>query len=311
MNLNEAILELNEHGYICERIVNGNMPKYFYHGTPKKNLELIRKNGLLAKVEGRNYFISYDCVCLTLDAEGAIEWAQRANFNNFAVLKIDSSKLNPDLLELDPNMQIYDDDNLPLEGDERDEYDAEYNKMIQEIDFDDVPSYTAFAYYGNIPPEAISIEHETNDAEIDIFDKVSKIIKNREWNIIPKIWNDIKDIRAQHGTLGLYVLNRMNYDLELNELLKLPAKFLNMNISGKTVLERITEFFQYNYPENVAPTLKKFGNELSDENIEYLWSLYTKPQQNKTFNIIKTLPQEVLEIGKHYISKKFHKELGI
>ena len=265
----------------------------------------------MAKVEGRNYLISYDCVCLTLDAEGAIEWAQRANFNNFAVLKIDSSKLNPDLLELDPNMQIYDDDNLPLEGDERDEYDAEYNKMIQEIDFDDVPSYTAFAYYGNIPPEAISIEHETNDAEIDIFDKVSKIIKNREWNIIPKIWNDIKDIRAQHGTLGLYVLNRMNYDLELNELLKLPAKFLNMNISGKTVLERITEFFQYNYPENVAPTLKKFGNELSDENIEYLWSLYTKPQQNKTFNIIKTLPQEVLEIGKHYISKKFHKELGI
>ena len=311
MNLNEAIIELKEHGYICERIVNGNMPKYFYHGTPKKNLESIRKNGLLAEVEGRNYLISYDCVCLTLDAEGAIEWAQRAKFNNFAVLKIDSSKLNPDLLELDPNMQIYDDDNLPLEGDERDEYDAEYNKMIQEIDFDDVPSYTAFAYYGNIPPEAISIEHETNDAEIDIFDKVSKIIKNREWNIIPKIWNDIKDIRAQHGTLGLYVLNRMNYDLELNELLKLPAKFLNMNISGKTVLERITEFFQYNYPENVAPTLKKFGNELSDENIEYLWSLYTKPQQNKTFNIIKTLPQEVLEIGKHYISKKFHKELGI
>ena len=311
MNLNEAILELNEHGYICERIVNGNMPKYFYHGTPKKNLESIRKNGLLAKVEGRNYLISYDCVCLTLDAEGAIEWAQRAKFNNFAVLRIDSSKLNPNLLELDPNMQIYDDDNLPLEGDERDEYDAEYNKMIQEIDFDDVPSYTAFAYYGNIPPEAISIEHETNDAEIDIFDKVSKIIKNREWNIIPKIWNDIKDIRAQHGTLGLYVLNRMNYDLELNELLKLPAKFLNMNISGKTVLERITEFFQYNYPENVAPTLKKFSNELSDENIEYLWSLYTKPQQNKTFNIMKTLPKEVLEIGKHYISKKFHKELGI
>ena len=48
----------------------------------------------MAKVEGRNYLISYDCVCLTLDAEGAIEWAQRANFNNFAVLKIDSSKLN-------------------------------------------------------------------------------------------------------------------------------------------------------------------------------------------------------------------------
>ena len=43
MNLNEAIIELKEHGYICERVVNGNMPKYFYHGTPKKNLELIRK----------------------------------------------------------------------------------------------------------------------------------------------------------------------------------------------------------------------------------------------------------------------------
>ena len=311
MNLNEAIIELKEHGYICERIVNGNMPKYFYHGTPKKNLESIRKNGLLAKVEGRNYLISYDCVCLTLDAEGAIEWAQRAKFNNFAVLRIDSSKLNPDLLELDPNMQIYDDDNLPLEGDERDEYDAEYNKMIQEIDFDDVPSYTAFAYYGNIPPEAISIEHETNDAEIDIFDKVSKIIKNGEWNIILKIWNDIKDIRAHRGTLGLYVLDVMNHYLELNELLKLPAKFLNMNVSGKTVLKRITEFFQYGNPENVAPTLKKFSNELSDENIEYLWSLYTKPQQNKTFNIMKTLPKEVLKIGKPYISKKFHKELGI
>ena len=67
----------------------------------------------------------------------------------------------------------------------------------------------------------------------------------------------------------------------------------------------------------IATNILSFGqyivkcNELSDENIEYLWSLYTKPQQNKTFNIIKTLPQEVLEIGKHYISKKFHKELGI
>ena len=179
MNLNEAIIELKEHGYICERIVNGNMPKYFYHGTPKKNLESIRKNGLLAEVEGRNYLISYDCVCLTLDAESAIEWAQRAKFNNFAVLRIDSSKLNPNLLELDPNMQTYDDDYLPIDSDERDEYDAEFTKMIKEIDFDNVPSYTAFAYYGDIPPEAISIEHETDDAQVDIFDKVSKIIKKR------------------------------------------------------------------------------------------------------------------------------------
>ena len=310
MKLNEAQQILTKAGYICERVANGNMPKYFYHGTPKKNLESIRKNGLLAEVEGRNYLISYDCVCLTLDAESAMEWAQRAKFNNFAVLRIDSSKLNPDLLELDPNMQVYD-NTAPIDSDEFDEYDAEFNTRIQEIDFDDVPSYTAFAYYGDIPPEAISLEHETDDAQVDIFDKVSKIIKNREWNIIPKIWNDIKDIRAQHGTLGLYVLNRMNYDLELNELLELPAKCLNMNVSGKTVLERITEFFQYNYPENVAPTLKKFSNELSDENIEYLWSLYTKPQQNKTFNIMKTLPKEILEIGKPYISKKFHKELGI
>ena len=215
------------------------------------------------------------------------------------------------MLELDPNMQTYDDDYLPIDSDERDEYDAEFTKMIKEIDFDNVPSYTAFAYYGDIPPEAISIEHETDDAQVDIFDKVSKIIKNGEWNTIPKIWNDIKDIRAHHGTLGLYVLDAMNHYLELNELLKLPAKFLNMNVSGKTVLKRITEFFQYGNPENVAPTLKKFSNELSDENIEYLWSLYTKPQQNKTFNIMKTLPKEVLKIGKPYISKKFHKELGI
>ena len=311
MKLNEAQQILTKAGYICERVANGNMPKYFYHGTPKKNLESIRKNGLLAKLEGRNYLISYDCVCLTLDAESAMEWAQRAKFNNFAVLKIDSSKLNPDLLELDPNMQRYDDDYLPIDSDERDEYDAEFTKMIEEIDFDNVPSYTAFAYYGDIPPEAISLEHETDDAQVDIFDKVSKIIKNGEWNTIPKIWNDIKDIRAHRGTLGLYVLDVMNHYLELNELLKLPAKFLNMNVSGKTVLKRITEFFQYGNPENVAPTLKKFSNELSDENIEYLWSLYTKPQQNKTFNIMKTLPKEVLKIGKPYISKKFHKELGI
>ena len=51
MNLNEAIIELNEHGYICERIVNGNMPKYFYHGTPKKNLELIRLMMLSIKIQ--------------------------------------------------------------------------------------------------------------------------------------------------------------------------------------------------------------------------------------------------------------------
>jgi hypothetical protein len=306
----EALYQLKNNGFICERVVNGNMPKYFYHGTPKKNLDSIRKNGLLSEVEGRNYLISYDCVCLTLNPESAIEWAQRANFNNFAILKIDSSRLDPNLLELDPNMQVYD-NTAPIDSDEFDEYDAEFNRRIQEIDFDDVPSYTAFAYNGDIPPEAISIEYESKDVEVDIFNKVSKIMKNREWNTIPKIWNDIKDIRAHHGTLGLYVLNKMNYDLELNELLELPAKFLNMNVSGKTVLERITEFFQYNYPEKVAPTLKKFCNELSNENIEYLWSLYTKPQQNKTFSIMKTLPHEILEIGKPYISKKFHKELGI
>ena len=73
MELNEAQQILTKAGYICERIANGSMPKYFYHGTPKKNLESIRKNGLLAEVEGRNYLISYDCVCLTLDAESAIE----------------------------------------------------------------------------------------------------------------------------------------------------------------------------------------------------------------------------------------------
>ena len=116
MQLDEAKRILKNAGYICERVANGNMPKYFYHGTPKKNLESIRKNGLLAKVEGRNYLISYDCVCLTLDAESAMEWAQRAKFNNFAVLKIDSSKLNPDLLELDPNMQVYD-NTAPIDSD--------------------------------------------------------------------------------------------------------------------------------------------------------------------------------------------------
>ena len=116
MELNEAQQILTKAGYICERVANGSMPKYFYHGTPKKNLESIRKNGLLAEVEGRNYLISYDCVCLTLDAESAIEWAQRAKFNNFAVLRIDSSKLNPNLLELDPNMQTYDDDYLPIDS---------------------------------------------------------------------------------------------------------------------------------------------------------------------------------------------------
>lgn len=43
MNLNEAKQILTKAGYICERVANGNMPKYFYHGTPKKNLESIRK----------------------------------------------------------------------------------------------------------------------------------------------------------------------------------------------------------------------------------------------------------------------------
>ena len=63
IQLDEAKRILKNAGYIYERVANGNMPKYFYHGTPKKNLESIRKNGLLAEVEGRNYLISYDCVC--------------------------------------------------------------------------------------------------------------------------------------------------------------------------------------------------------------------------------------------------------
>ena len=36
MELNEAQQILTKAGYICERVANGNMPKYFYHGTPRK-----------------------------------------------------------------------------------------------------------------------------------------------------------------------------------------------------------------------------------------------------------------------------------
>ena len=293
MDLNEALHTLKLAGCLVEKVINGKMPEFLYHGTPKRNVNAILKDGLKVSVESRNYSISNECIDLAFSAKSAAEWAQRADFSSFTILKIDTSYLDPDYLELDYNM----------ESDWEDDSDIDYT----EVDFDAAHENSCFSYGKDIPAKAISIVWESDDNKKDLMNDIKTLVRRKDWKSIFAQWDELADVKTSNGTLQNYVANELQY-LKASELEALPAEYLNAPVGDKTVYMIATSGFML-YPEHVADIFLNIGDDLNDENITYLWQLYTKPAQRKTFDKMKQFSKRIIKLGRPYIMKKFLMEL--
>ena len=293
MEVNEALHALKRAGFLVEKVINGKMPEFLYHGTPKRNANAILKDGLKVSVESRNYSISNECIDLAFSAKSAAEWAQRADFSSFTILKIDTSYLDPDYLELDYNM----------ESDWEDDSDIDYT----EVDFDAAHENTCFSYVKDIPAKAISIVWESDDNKKDLMNDIKTLVRRKDWKAVFAHWNELAGVKTSNGTLQNYVASELQY-LKASELESLPTEYLNAQVGDKTVYMIATNGFILN-PEHVADIFLNIGDDLNDENIDYLWQLYTKPAQRKTFDKMKQFSKRIIKLGRPYIMKKILSEL--
>lgn len=140
-----------------EKVIAGNLPKYFYHGTTVDAIDSILKYGLRpAKLSKRaiwNNLTNKNKVYLTGDIESAKQWSKSAtNFINttndlssnpyysddsYVILRINSKYLDPDLLEADHNTY--------------------YGTVATDLDFVNNDGYSDYEYNGIIPPKAIEL----------------------------------------------------------------------------------------------------------------------------------------------------------
>ena len=105
---------------VLERAI-GKLPKYFYHGTTRKNAELIKQQGLRIRGAAANHSLSNaNCIYMTDNIDGAKSWAHQAgaDISNIVVFSIDSKYLNPDLISYDANAVSLDYDGYGYEDDE-------------------------------------------------------------------------------------------------------------------------------------------------------------------------------------------------
>lgn len=308
-----------------ESIIDNKLPKYFYHGTTTKDAEQILKNGLkpskLSKRIVHSELTNKNKVYLTNSIDNAKGWAVQAaentvddtnyNANEYSVLRIDSSFLDPDLLEADHNAY----------GNSKSTKKFSFN-----IDNNGEPDcdFNDFEYKGSIPPEAISLVWKSDSSTIA---EVNNLIKSGNLDAAIKNWDKYKN--ADLGTFDFtHLFAKMIYNKSgLNSrpnwsnnkfkkiILSLPPKILNheTNNINKTMLNVLVDIDPFN--DNIADiTLdlaNKFGNKLSNLNIKLLWECITESvlngfsDKNKVINIIKKLPDSFLNIGKHgdYINK--------
>lgn len=311
-----------------EAVIDGKLPKYFYHGTTTSDAEQILKNGLkpskLSKRIVHSELTNKNKVYLTDSLSSAKGWAVQAaenaestnndtnyNPNEYSVLRIDSKFLDPDLLEADHNAygKGKSTKQFSFNIDDNGKPDCEFND---------------FEYKGSIPPEAISLVWKSDSATIA---EVNKLIKSGNLDAVIKNWNKYKD--ADLGTSNFTNLfTKMIYKLTSLDskpdwsnnkfkkiILSLPPEILNHETNNlhKTVLNALVDIDPLN--DNIADIMldlaKKFGNKLSDLNIKLLWECITDSvlrdflDRNKVINIIKKLPDSFLKIGKsdNYINK--------
>lgn len=312
-----------------ESVIDSKLPKYFYHGTTTSDAEQILKNGLkpskLSKRIVYSELTNKNKVYLTDSLNSAKGWALQAaenaestndndinyNPNEYSVLRIDSKFLDPDLLEADHNAY----------GKGKSTKQFSFN-----IDDNGTPDceFNDFEYKGSIPPEAISLVWKSDSATIA---EVNNLIKSGNLNAVIKNWNKYKD--ADLGTSNFTSLfTKMIYNISglkgkpdwsnnkfKKIILSLPSEILNHETNNirKTVLNAIVDIdpLNDNMTDIMLDLAKKFGNKLSDLNINLLWEGITDSvlsgflDKNKVINIIKKLPDSFLKIGERgdYINK--------
>lgn len=305
-----------------EAVIDGKLPKYFYHGTTTSDAEQILKNGLkpskLSKRIVHSELTNKNKVYLTDSLNSAKGWALQAaenaestnngdinyNSNEYSVLRIDSKFLDPDLLEADHNAYG------------KGKSTKQFSFNIDDNGKSDC-EFSDFEYKGSIPPEAISLVWKSDSATIA---EVNNLIKSGNLNAVIKNWNKYKD--ADLGTSNFTSLfTKMIYNISglkgkpdwsnnkfKKIILSLPSEILNHETNNirKTVLNALVDIDPLN--DNITDIMldlaKKFGNKLSDLNIKLLWECITDSMlsgfldRNKVINIIKKLPDSFLKIGK-------------
>lgn len=305
-----------------EAVIDGKLPKYFYHGTTTNDAEQILKNGLkpskLSKRIVHSELTNKNKVYLTDSLNSAKGWALQAaentestnngdiNYspNEYSVLRIDSKFLDPDLLEADHNAYG------------KGKSTKQFSFNIDDNGKSDC-EFSDFEYKGSIPPEAISLVWKSDSATIA---EVNNLIKSGNLNAVIKNWNKYKD--ADLGTSNFTSLfTKMIYNISglkgkpdwsnnkfKKIILSLPSEILNHETNNirKTVLNALVDIDPFN--DDIADIMldlaKKFGNKLSDLNIKLLWECITDSvlsgflDRNKVVNIIKKLPDSFLKTGK-------------
>lgn len=302
-----------------EKVIDGKLPKYFYHGTTTIDAEHIVKDGLkpskLSKRIVHDELTNKSKVYLTDSLSNAKGWAAAAaenikstggadddyNPNDYAVLRIDSTYLDPDLLEADHNAYG--------KGKNTKLFSFNINNNVSDCE------YTDFEYKGIIPAEAITIIWKSDSSSIT---DVNNLVKYGNLADAIKNWDKYKD-----ADLGVYnfpylfakiVLKKA--DLKIPDwnnnkfkqiIFNIPPNILNHELKDlrKTMLNCIIDIDPYN--DNISDMIldlaKKFGNKLSNLNIELLWEGFANSVTNGTvdrdvaINVIKKLPESFIKIG--------------
>ena len=267
-----------------------------------------------------NYSISNDnAVYLTGSLDNAKKWASMTDGRgkDYAVLRIDSSYLDPEKLDIDPNQALRAED-----IDTSDMSDEEIREYL-DIDFSDGTSYnyTDFAYYKNIPAAAIELVFTSDVSEIN---KAQELLDSHNFNQIFKYFDQYKDVELSTGMDTMtfaaevaYLLNK-EFVHSPDDLLKIPVNVLNTITDNNSFLKLVPtvldRFLRYSSISKdlfgIAKVLSRIKG-LSDHNIALFFKEYSKPKQVKDIDLIKTLPVEFLNCAKPYIAKKYLAILGI
>lgn len=105
-----------------KKLLEDIVPKYLYHATYEPLLSSIKKNGLNPNLGKKNWPDSRKVVYLSKDKEVAISYAETSEevdeewLDKIIVLRINTSKLNRNNLEIDKNVKGNKGDTLEYNG---------------------------------------------------------------------------------------------------------------------------------------------------------------------------------------------------
>ena len=313
----------------------GKLPKYFYHGTLKKNKDSILKYGLTRGNKSDKYahMTDSDYVYFCGSERKAGIWASQMSGSGkdkkiypIVIFRIDSSYLDPELIINDINALNADDTDLdPDMLDDEGNYNAKaLNPVFNNSSLDN--SGNDYQYAGDIPPEALSIVYESDDdtdAKIQDLLGMSGNSDSVDFKAIFKDYDKYKDLKISDGGGLKTVPDILASKLRSNRipLSKIPVDVLNTILPNSfwpytpTVLSELYAYDRsYDSAQKLVDLAKTMASirGLSDYNIELLFKKFlTKPKQTQVMDQIAELPTDFLMKVKPYIAKKYWPRLGI